>query len=129
METTRQLNDLYTAKLAHYNAWMKSKRDITSVYPGFPEQAVIEQMLRGDVKPAKVAKPAKEKETKKRQPRTGRTFRVPGTGTKLEQAKALYKANSNLPRAQIIELFMDKLSMSRAGATTYVYNCKKAAGY
>lgn len=46
-------------------------------------------------------------------------------GEKKDRALDLYKANSKLSRNEMIELFMKELDMSKAGATTYVYNCKK----
>lgn len=40
-------------------------------------------------------------------------------GTKKEQALALMRANPNLSRGEYIQLFMDKLNMGKAGASTY----------
>ena len=47
-------------------------------------------------------------------------------GAKQEQAVEVYKANMNSKtKAEIIELFMSEVGMSKAGATTYYYNIKK----
>ncbi|MEM4258085.1 MAG: hypothetical protein QXL17_02900 [Candidatus Thermoplasmatota archaeon] len=47
-------------------------------------------------------------------------------GEKKDRAIQLYSENKDkLSRNEMIELFMKELDMSKAGATTYVYNCKK----
>lgn len=47
-------------------------------------------------------------------------------GTKLEHALALYKENSaRLSRAEMINLFVNAIGMSKAGAATYYYTCQK----
>lgn len=46
-------------------------------------------------------------------------------GTKQERAYVLYKASPTSPRTEMISLFMSRLNMTRAGATTYYYNCQK----
>jgi hypothetical protein len=52
--------------------------------------------------------------------------RAAKTGTKLEQARKIYQeVAATSTRDQIVELFMSKLGMSKAGATTYFYNVKK----
>lgn len=48
-------------------------------------------------------------------------------GSKKEMAQALYEKNKTLSNQELVALFMKDLTMSKAGATTYVYNCKKAA--
>lgn len=48
-------------------------------------------------------------------------------GSKKQMAMVIYKANPNATRQQIIEMFMSHLSMSKAGASTYYYNCQKEA--
>ena len=50
---------------------------------------------------------------------------VKGAPSKLDLARELYKANSNLARVSMIELFMEKLNMTKAGASTYYYNAQK----
>jgi hypothetical protein len=101
-------------KLAHYNAWlMDTKRPFGVAYPGFPE----------DMEAPKAAKrmtKVTDKVAKKGSVKTP-AMRV----TKLDQAKALFKANDKLARVNMIALFQEKLGMSLAGATTYYYNAQK----
>lgn len=110
--------EMQNARLAHYNAWMARKfapdstTDICEVYPGFPgdKPAKAAKAIVAKVQPTAPAKVAKA---------------VKGGVTKLDQAKELFKANAALSRAEMIALFMDKLGMSKAGATTYFYNAQK----
>lgn len=53
--------------------------------------------------------------------------KVPATGTKMERALALFRANPTEARLNMIEMFVRELGMTNAGASTYYYNCKKAA--
>lgn len=55
-----------------------------------------------------------------------RAAKVSGQPTKKQLAIQLYMASSHLPQQELVKLFMDNLSMSKAGATTYVYNCKRS---
>lgn len=47
-------------------------------------------------------------------------------GSKLERAIAIVKANPKASRKELIQLVVDQLGMSSAGASTYVHNAKKA---
>ncbi len=47
-------------------------------------------------------------------------------GGKQVMAAALYEKHKALSNKEIIEIFMKELDMSKPGATTYLYNCKKA---
>lgn len=47
--------------------------------------------------------------------------------SKIDQAKALVAANPQASRSDLIQMFMDQLSMSKAGATTYYYNATKGS--
>lgn len=49
-------------------------------------------------------------------------------GGKQVIAQVLYEKNAGKSNGELIAIFMKELDMSKAGATTYVYNCKKAAG-
>jgi len=49
-------------------------------------------------------------------------------GAKQIAALEIYKANINEDKKVIIQMFMDELDMSKAGATTYFYNAKKQVG-
>lgn len=110
-------NDYLTAKLAHYNAWLLDpKRPFGVAYAGFPEE----------IQPAKTKRvvAVAPKATKKVKVSTT-VLRAPKTGTKLEQAKVLFSNTPGFSRSQIIELFMERLGMSKAGATTYYYSAQK----
>lgn len=48
-------------------------------------------------------------------------------GSKQILAAALYEKHKALSNQQIIAIFMKELDMSKPGATTYLYNAKKAA--
>ena len=124
-------NSYGTRKLAHYNAWLcNPKRDIgAGPYPGFPEDMKLararkslqdEFVARAVVKAKVVAtKPVKVERAKK----------IAGAPSKLDCAIELYKANQGLARVNLIQLIKDELVMSSAGASTYYYNAKKAAGH
>ena len=71
----------------------------------------------------KMPKVSKEKVTKIA--KAPRAPKVKGQPSKKELAIQLYMASSHLPRQELVKLFMDNLSMSKAGATTYVYNVMK----
>lgn len=58
---------------------------------------------------AKVAKPKAETEKKV---------------SKVDLARELYNQSENKTRAVVIVMFMDKLGMSKAMASTYFYSCK-----
>ena len=112
----QQLQDLYTEKLAHYNAWLlDNKREFGKPYPGFPKQRQID-VLAGLAQP----EPVKKARVMKAAPKVAKTAR---TGTKLEQARALYKPE--MAREDVIALFMSELGMSKAGASTYWYMVRK----
>lgn len=51
---------------------------------------------------------------------------VKRTGTKLEGAIEIVKANVNASRKDLIELFCTQLGMTPAGASTYVNTARKA---
>jgi hypothetical protein len=46
--------------------------------------------------------------------------------SKAQKARDIFTANAGKSRKEIIQLFVDKLEMSTAGASTYYQNCKKA---
>lgn len=49
---------------------------------------------------------------------------MPGI-SKIEMAKRIVEGNPNASRSEIIEMFIGRLGMSKAGATTYAYNIMK----
>lgn len=48
--------------------------------------------------------------------------------SKIEMAKRIVEGNPNASRKEIIEMFISRLGMSKAGATTYAYNLSKGTG-
>lgn len=61
---------------------------------------------------AKVAKPKAEKPVKEKK------------ASKVDLARELYEQSEDKSRAAMIAIFMDKLGMSKAAASTYFYNIK-----
>jgi hypothetical protein len=49
-------------------------------------------------------------------------------GAKQELAAELYQKNKDKDRKEIIQIFVDEIGMSKAGATTYFYNMRKQFG-
>lgn len=81
---------------------------------------ITKEMFVGKSGPQVTATPkAKPKSTAKAKPTT--------IGSKKQMAMEIYKANPNATRQQVIAMFMSHLSMTKAGASTYYYNCQKEA--
>lgn len=62
-------------------------------------------------------------------PKVKHTNRVPtlrGTSKK-DQAQTIFNANPNMARSTMINLFMTEVHLTKSGASTYYYNCKKAS--
>lgn len=60
--------------------------------------------------------------------RPTKKYHMAKKGSKMERALHIYKENQFLlSRIAVIGLFMTALGMSKAGATTYYYNCQKRA--
>lgn len=112
--TAQEQVEYGTRKLAHYNAWlMDTKRPFGVAYPGFPEDMEAPKAAKRMTKVTdKVAKKGSSKTP---------AMRV----TKLDQAKELFNKSPGFSREQVIALFMERLNMSKAGATTYYYNAQK----
>jgi len=49
-------------------------------------------------------------------------------GGKQVLAAQLFEANATKTTAELVAIFVKELGMTKAGATTYVYNCRKKAG-
>lgn len=108
-------------KLAHYNAWLlDTKREFGVPYAGFPE----DKERRASKKAAKTVTKVTDKVAKKGSVPAKMSAKRSGE-TKLDKAKALFKANVKLSRENMIGLFMEQLQMTKAGATTYYYNAQK----
>lgn len=68
------------------------------------------------------------KATTKRVVKKAKAVEVKPTRSKKELALDIYRQRISSGRAAVIDLFQTELGMSKAGATTYFYNCKKAEG-
>jgi hypothetical protein len=116
--TAQEQVEYGTRKLAHYNAWLlDTKRPFGVAYPGFPEDLEAP-------KAAKRVTKVTDKVTKKGKVAV-KAKRASKGETKLDQAKALFKANGFKGREFMVALFMTELNMTKAGATTYWYSAKK----
>lgn len=79
-------------------------------------------------KAPKAAKPAKApKEVKEKAPKAAKAPKeVKAKGvTKAEMALELLKQNPGISNADLMQMFMDQLQMTKLGARTYVYNVRK----
>lgn len=65
------------------------------------------------------------REGKKPVKKQERRLNAPKKGSKMEQALQIYHRHETINRGTVIKLFMTMLGMSKAGATTYYYNCTK----
>ncbi|NBS69467.1 hypothetical protein EBT31_11225 [bacterium] len=115
----KEYTDFLQAKLDHYNKWlMNPKRELGTTYPGYP----------GDSKLVKKGKKMSEvtvNEVKTETAVKGKRAKREGA-TKQVRAIELYKQLGG-DKGAVIDAFMSQLSMSKAGATTYFYNAKKAS--
>lgn len=82
---------------------------VKSVTEASAETAPAAVELKNAVK-AKVAKPKAEKAAK--------------APSKVDQAREIYEAAADKSRGAVIAVFMEKLGMSKAAASTYYYNIK-----
>lgn len=118
--------DYNQRKLDHYNKWLLDpKREFGTVYPGFPGEE--KTPYRAKAAAATVVQAA-QKTARAAKPKVTRAPRGEGP-TKQERALEIYKANMKLSKDNLIELIRTELQMSLAGATTYYYNSKRAAGH
>lgn len=77
-------------------------------------------------KPAKVAKEVKEKAPKAPKEVKEKTPKAKVV-TKAEMALELFKKNPGISNADLMQMFMDQLQMTKLGARTYAYNVRKLA--
>jgi hypothetical protein len=59
-------------------------------------------------------------------PKTVSVPPMPREGSKKLRAERLYQEHSSKGREMVIAMFMQELDMTKAGASTYYANCKKA---
>ena len=131
-------NDYGTRKLAHYNEWLcDNSRKIGVPYSGFPEddqfitergvgmESVVVQDMVSDLTSKKQA----PKDARPKGKKANATIKAPRKakeGSKAEKAMFIFERVGGTKEG-VIKAFMEELSMSTAGATTYFYNCKKAS--
>lgn len=84
-------------------------------------QKAVKAKVEAKPKAKKAAKPKAEKQPKVAKPKGEK-------GSKVDQARDLYIAATDRSRTAIIELFMQKVGLTKAGASTYYYNLKKQLG-
>ena len=109
------------ARLDHYNKWlMDPKRDIGSVYPGFPaskskkEKKVVESVVV-ETKPSKVkAKPVKAAPKAKAK-----------KGSKTAKAFEIIQSIGIDKKAECVEAIAKALETSKANANCYFFNVSK----
>jgi len=144
-EIYTQLPDYGTRKLAHYNEWLLNpKRPSDGVpYPGFPEDVALERARESLKKEyaekafANIAKQvtksvvaAAKRAAPNASPKKVNTGTAANVRTKQMFANEVYGERVLLgeTRDLIVAQIMERVGMSKAGATTYFYNAKKAAG-
>ena len=73
------------------------------------------------------AREARTSQDRPKRPTAPRTPKAPAAGTKKAQALTIYQdiVGRGHGKDTCIQRFMDVLNMSKSGATTYYYNCKK----
>jgi hypothetical protein len=126
-------NDELTDRLNHYNDWlMDDKRDSGSTYPGYPGDkgkkptaTVVEKPVVAPIKRKKGVKAVMNIETVGVKMMKTRVTRGPKAGTKQDAANKLVAYLGTADKAGVIEQIMQKLDMSKAGATTYFHNAKR----
>ncbi len=133
-EIYTQLPDYGTRKLAHYNEWLLNpKRPADGVpYPGFPEDVALERARESLKKEyakkafTNIVKQVTKGAVVSKRINTGTTA---NPRTKQMFANQVYNERIKLgeSRDQIVNEIMERVGMSKAGATTYFYNAKKAA--
>ena len=126
-------NDELTDRLNHYNDWlMDDKRDFGSTYPGYPgdkgqkpTKPVVEKPAVAPIKRKKGVKAVNKIETVGVKMMKTRVTRGPKAGTKQDAANKLVAYLGTDDKNGVIQQIMQKLDMSKAGATTYFHNAKR----
>lgn len=121
-----------TDRLRHYNEWlMDNDRDFTSPYPGYPGDAkkekttvVVEKPAVAPIKPKKGSKVAMKIENVGVKVQSVQVMKRPKAGTKQSLAIEIVQTMGVAKKHDAISEIMQKLSMSKAGATTYFHNAK-----
>jgi len=145
---TQRWQDYMQRKLDHYNNWLSDHKNFSKMYPGYFEKEfemdVFENIVKVTTGEFEVADHLKATADQ------SAVSAVSAVGGQVVTRKAVRKAaavkrestprsNSKMVRAQelfatlggerhaTINAFINQLSMTPSGATTYYYTCKKAA--
>ena len=122
----------YTERLRHYNEWlMDDTRDSTSTYPGFPGDAkkekttiVVEKPAVAPIKSTKGSKNSMKIQNVGMKVQSVQVMKRPKAGTKQALAIEIVQSMGVAKKHDAISEIMAKLSMSKAGATTYFHNAR-----
>lgn len=122
----------YTERLRHYNEWlMDDTRDLTSTYPGFPGDAkkekttiVVEKPEVAPIKSTKGSKNSMKIQNVGMKVQSVQVMKRPKAGTKQALAIEIVQSMGVAKKHDAISEIMAKLSMSKAGATTYFHNAR-----
>lgn len=122
-----------TARLKHYNEWMMDNdRDFTIPYPGYPDgkakkptTPVVEKPAVAPIKRKKGSEAVMKIENVSVKVMNTRVTRGPKQGTKQSAANKLVAYLGTHDKNDVIKEIMQKLDMSKAGATTYFHNAKR----
>ncbi len=122
----------YTERLRHYNEWlMDDTRDVTSTYPGFPGDAkkekttvVVEKPAVAPIKSTKGSKNSMKIQNVGMKVQSVQVMKRPKAGTKQALAIEIVQSMGVAKKHDAISEIMAKLSMSKAGATTYFHNAR-----
>lgn len=121
-----------TERLKHYNEWlMDDTRDIASTYPGFPGDVkkekttvVVEKPVMAPIKPKKGSKNSMKIQNVGMKVQSVQVMKRPKAGTKQALAIEIVQSMGVAKKHDAISEIMAKLSMSKAGATTYFHNAR-----
>lgn len=114
-----------TDRLRHYNDWlMDPNREFPSVYPGYPGDEETEKESE-----VKIVPPVTKRKEKSVMSITTvgvkvQGLKAPKPGTKQAKAIEIVEYLGVTNKHDAIATIMDKLSMSKAGATTYFHNAR-----
>ena len=121
-----------TDRLRHYNEWlMDDTRDSTSTYPGYPSDikkekttTVVEKPEVAPIKSTKGSKNSMKIQNVGMKVQSVQVMKRPKAGTKQALAIEIVQSMGVAKKHDAISEIMAKLSMSKAGATTYFHNAR-----
>lgn len=126
-------NDELQDRLNHYNDWLlDDKRDQGTTYPGYPgdkakkpTEIVVETPTVAPIKRKKGSEAVMKIENVSVKMMSTSVSRGPKAGTKQAAANKIVAFLGTHEKNDVIKEIMEKLSMSKAGATTYFHNAKR----